>query len=375
MLLLALLACRPAPPPPDVYLLVVDALRADRVDASRRDRPTPAIDALRGQALTFSRAFAHGPDTRAALPALLSGLSAEGPWLGERFAALGYQTALFSGNAWVQDPLTRGFQELRPTEYSYLGARRVDGQELVDDFAAWLDAADDRPALVYLHWMDVHAPLRPPVGYAGRYASAGEVPATNGAVRAPFPDDQRQRLADRYDEAVAWTDALVGQALAVIERRGRPSVVVLTADHGEALGEHDQLGHGGALTPELLRVPLILSWPGTRPRTVDAPVGHLDVLPTLLVAAGAPEDLPGTDLGGALPGDRRLPIQGVALDSGRTLRGEIAWPWLLTVDGSLNLETGEPGPAQPLLADHAGFRDIEFREDASGRLRALGYQR
>lgn len=373
MLLLALMACAPEPIRPDVLLVVVDALRADRVDCEAGARPRPAFEALCSRALRFPDAFAHGPDTRAALPALLSGLDAKGAWLGERFAALGYQTAVFTGNAWVQAPLTAGFQTQRATEYSSLGAERVDGEDLIADFEGWLAAAGPEPALAWLHLMDVHAPLDPPPGYAGRYASAGPVPATNGALREPLDPEVARRLADRYDEAVAWTDALVGRALAALARRGRPAVVVLTADHGEALGEQGQLGHGGALTPELLRVPLVVALPGGEARVVEAPVGHLDVLPTLLAAAGAPEDLPGVDLSGPVPADRRLPARGRALDSGRPLRGEIAWPWLLTLDGALHLDTGEMGPPQPLQADFSGFRDVRFREDASGRLRALGY--
>lgn len=372
-----LLACAP-PAPPDVLLIVVDALRADRVSAESRGRPTPNLDALCEGSLVFSHAFAHGVDTRSSMPALLSGLSAHGPWLGERLGEAGYQSAVFTGNAWIQAPLTDGFQRVERVEYSYLGPEeaRVDGADLVAAYEAWLKQAPrDTPTLAWLHLMDVHEPLNPPAPWAGRYSSPGNILMFNGRVRREIPPDQLQRLADRYDEAVGWTDTLLGRAIAALDARGRDSVVLLTADHGEALGERGQLGHGGAITPEIAAVPLVLRLPLRQGRRVEAPVGHLDVLPTLLAAAGLPEDLPGVDLRGPIPADRRLPISARALDDGRPLLGEVAWPWLDSAEAAVDLRTGESGPPVPVTPDTSGFRTIHFAEDPSGRMRALGYVR
>lgn len=375
MLLTLLLACAAPSPRPDVFLIVVDALRADRVGCLGARRATPAMDRLCAEALSFPHATSHGVDTRSAMPALLSGLSAEGPWLGERFEALGYSTALFSGNAWIQAPLTAGFQVQQRVEYRYMDGDRVDGEDLVEAFKGWLQGVPaETPALAWLHLMDVHPPLAPPEPWAGRFASPGDALMFNGRVRAPIPEDQRARLADRYDEATAWTDTLIDAALRAIERRGRSSVVVLTSDHGEALGEHDQLGHGGAITPEISRVPLLVRLPERQGREVEGAVAHEDLLPTLLRAAGEDEDLPGVDLRGPIP-ERALPISAHALDDGRPLLGELRWPWLITTEARYQLQTGEVGAGEAVTPDTSGFRTITFQEDASGRLRAMGYTR
>lgn len=376
-LLPVLFACAAPTTRPDIVVVVVDALRADRVGCLGARHATPSIDALCADGLSFPNAFSHGADTRSAAPALMSGLHPTGPWLGERLRALGYDAALFSANTWIQAPLTEGFDPVIELDYRYTEGERVDGAALVDQLGAWLATRPPRhPALAWLHLMDVHPPLHPPAPWAGRYASPGSISMFNGLLRRPIAEDELARIGDRYDEAVGYLDTLIGRITRAVDARGRSSVLVLTSDHGEALGEHDQLGHGGALTPEIVRVPLIIRGPDAQGRRVEAAVAHQDLLPTLLGYAGAPDpSLPGVDLRGPIPRDRRLPISAVALDDGRALLGEVAWPWLISAEARYQLQSGEVGPGEPVTPDTSGFRAIDFHDDRSGRLRALGYQR
>ena len=92
-------------------------------------------------------------------------------------------------------------------------------------------------------------------------------------------------LREAYRQEVEYTDQQIGALLSALDRSGRrrDTLVILTADHGEGLGDHDYLGHAGALFEEQLRVPLILSWPAGLPagKTVEVPVSLIDVLPTI----------------------------------------------------------------------------------------------
>ena len=112
--------------------------------------------------------------------------------------------------------------------------------------------------------------------------------ATATAVELRLRADEVQSLADlkeRYRQEVEYVDRQIGDLLSALDRTGRrdETLVVMTADHGEGLGDHGYVGHANALFEEQLRVPLILSWPGSLPAgmTVSTSVSLVDVLPTI----------------------------------------------------------------------------------------------
>ncbi len=128
-------------------------------------------------------------------------------------------------------------------------------------------------------------------------------------------------LRDRYDAEVTWTDRWVGRLIDFIGRQpwGAHTAVIVTADHGEAFGEHGMYRHSFELWEPLVRVPLLIALPGNAPRVIDQSRGHIDLAPTLLELYGlpVPRDLRGTSLLGELYGGP-TPERDVVLDLPRT---------------------------------------------------------
>ena len=141
----------------------------------------------------------------------------------------------------------------------------------------------------WVHVYDPHAPYRPPAEWAAKFPS------------------------DPYLGEVSWTDSALGPLFAAMQSQQRPTLVVVTGDHGESLGEHGELTHSLFAYEPTLHVPLIVATlnpgerePATKGVTIDSPVRHVDLLPTLLDAAGLPPDpaLPGVSLRGAIADGR-----------------------------------------------------------------------
>lgn len=285
----------------NVVLITLDTVRADRLGVYGGPAGvTPALDRLAGEGARFEQASAAAPLTLPSHATLLSGLlpphhglrnngggvfPEDRATLATALAGAGYRTGAFVG-AFVLDRrfgLARGFEvyddevERDPAAGARLEAERP-GREVVDRALAWLGREDPRPFFLWVHLYDAHAPYEPP---------------------SPF----RERFAGRsYDGEVAAVDEQVGRILAELERRGLVgrTVVAVTADHGEGLGDHGESTHGLLLYESTLRVPLLLRGPGIAPRVVATPVSLADVAPTLAALVGRP--LPPAGPAGALDG-------------------------------------------------------------------------
>ena len=136
------------------------------------------------------------------------------------------------------------------------------GQAVVDEATAWVAAHRDARMFLWVHLFEPHAP----------YGTPGD----------------RRPVAARYDEEVAEADRQVGRLLEALGSARDQALVVLTGDHGEAFGEHGEIGHSVFAYDTTLRVPLVMAGPGIRPRVVAEPVGLVDVLPTALALLGLP---------------------------------------------------------------------------------------
>jgi Tfp pilus assembly protein PilF len=150
------------------------------------------------------------------------------------------------------------------------------GPEVARDATAWLATAR-HPYFLWVHFYDPHAPYDPPQPYAGRFAGRG------------------------YDGEIAFTDAQIGRVVEALRLSGRDgdTIVIVVADHGEGLGEHDELTHAVLIYQSTMRVPFIVAGPGlSAGRVVSARVGTTDVLPTALAMLGFDADraLPGRDV-------------------------------------------------------------------------------
>ena len=308
--LLAVVGCRGEPPPAKhVVLVTLDTLRADHVGAYGGDVATPHLDRLAAAGALVEQATAHSPLTRPSHVSLMSGLLPtrtgvranvspavvpDVPPLAELLGAAGFRNAAFLSSVVLKGDsgLARGFQlyddefDADPADPRFLTSAQKRGDETVAAAVGWLEAAAaDERLFLWLHLYDPHDPYEPPEPFASRY-----------------PDRP-------YAGEVAWTDELVGRLLAALERLGMAAetLVVVTSDHGEGLGDHGELLHGFFAYETTLRVPLILRGPGIEPgRRLAGPAALVDLKPTILELTGlrppAGAELSGRSLAATLGG-------------------------------------------------------------------------
>jgi len=175
--------------------------------------------------------------------------------------------------------------------------------EINQDAFALLDQAHNRRALPFLltiNYMDVHWPYIPPPPFDGLFPGRS-VHFTMAYQRSLDPEKQplspgdRDHLFSQYDGSIASLDAEIGRLIQKLKDLGYydNTLLMVTADHGEMLGEHGAIGHGGLPYQGLVHIPLLVRFPGQRHRrVVDTPVSLVDLLPTVLDLAGIPPTVP-----------------------------------------------------------------------------------
>lgn len=346
--LLLLLGCAPPAAAPNILVVSIDTLRADRLgklDAHSRSL-TPNLDALASGAATFTAAYSAANETLYAHAALFTGqlpsrlgggdpahFSIAGqPTLASVLRGAGYRTeaVVAGGHLAPEFGLGVGFDR-------YASGRDFGSfQQTVPLAIARLDAlgAGRQPWLLFVHGYDVHAPYvtwgplfaSETPGYSGALAGASLVPwtfetllggfrypgFTPAAVDRSAPPGAPDSLAawaaahpeealplapadvaflrGQYDAAARQADFHVGVLLEALHARDPEdnTVVVVLSDHGEDLLEHGRVGHRHTLTDETLHVPLLVRAPGVAAERSDTLVSLLDVFPTLAALAGAP---------------------------------------------------------------------------------------
>ncbi len=320
-------ADRPRAGTPNVVLVLVDALRGDHLSLLGHARPTtPELARLAAEhGIVFEHAYAAGPSTPNSIPTLFTsrypsalGINFRASTAGgdrtlaEAFSLGGARTAGFVANPLLLGELGygRGFghyeillREDEPTHFM-----RADA--LVDRALEYLSVNRDAPSFVYVHLMDVHNPYDPPAPYRGRFAHDGLLrpstpprPLELAAETEPRPPrigpwrpaeiDEDELDPTHYDESIAWVDAQIARLVRGLADVGvgDHTAVVVTADHGEALGAEDdgRILHGYAVFEELAHVPLVMWLPWIEGgRRVDRVVSLIDVAPTLVDLAGLP---------------------------------------------------------------------------------------
>jgi arylsulfatase len=372
-------------PHPNVLWIVVDTLRADALHAYGHPEPTtPVLDALAADGVRFEQHMANASQTvPSTLTMLLSrppvdhGFSPPDPavfarqrpvypqellFFAEVLRDAGYTTNGQTANPYLAKP--NGFDQ----GFDAFGTSAGRGEELVAAATRWLgDWAKERsrPFHVYLHLMDVHQPYDPPAEYLARFAPTEGRVRMEGNRAVPFADPRDLAYnAARYAACVAYVDALIGRLLGELDSLGvrGDTLVVVTADHGEEFGEHGGIGHGRHVYGEVVRVPLILSWPGhLEPRVVAHPSQHLDLAPTVLALAGVAR--PDAYQGGSV----LEPVDAVLLEIG---------PWRGIVAGRDKLVWQTVTGERRLFAlddalDRAPRDDAATSERLAGRLAAL----
>jgi arylsulfatase A-like enzyme len=333
----------------NVLFISLDTLRADHLGSYGYERPTsPNIDRLAARALLFKDVLAQAPTTA---PSHLSMFSSRyvsqhqnqgGAVIAEILSKAGYRTAAFVDGAQMRRRYgpSGGFGLYRSTR-ARRGGR---GLEAINPRAvAWLERNQQQKFFLFVHSYDVHCPYSPPEPYASMFTD-GYVPdfEVEGKCGGKHFNKLKLSRADldyiaaRYDGGIRHADTKLQELLEALGRLGLTddTIVVLTSDHGESLGERGRVGHNEVYHVQL-DVPLIIALPSGRARVVDDPVQSLDILPTLLSILGleAPEGLSGIDLGAQLEG-RRDPNR---LRMAQTSRGTMATihegkRWALVVD-------------------------------------------
>lgn len=387
-----------------VLLITIDTLRADAVGAyGNKTVATPWMDRLAREGVRFEQAHAQNVVTLPSHANILSGrypfdhgirdnaafrFPAAKDTLATLLGRAGYRTAAFV-SAFPLDSrfgLDRGFAVYDdrlgdPEKRAGFLMQERPGAATVAAAKAWLAAQGRAKTFAWVHLYEPHFPYAPPEPFASRFAS------------------------DPYHGEVSYVDALLQPLLEPLLSRGKDhrTLVVLTSDHGEGLGEHGEATHGIFAYESTLHVPLILHAPGiVSPREVGGRVRHIDILPTILDALGMakPGDLPGRSLlpaanGEALPSAPTYfeamssalnrgwaPLAGMVRERYKLI--ELPLPELFDLEAdpneTRNLAAREPQVLDQIrtqlgrlrLADRGLTRQGESA-DTRERLRALGY--
>lgn len=244
----------------NVVIITIDTLRADRVGAYGYARAsTPALDGIAKNGVRFDRAFSAAPITQTSHATLLTGRYPQGhgarhngirindsvPTLAEKFRAAGFATGAFVA-AFPLDRrfgLSRGFDtysDAMPRDAAGRPTNEKPGRAVVDEAIAWLGSTGGKRIFLWVHLFEPHAP----------YGSPSD------------PSIAGLGTSDRYDREVAEADAQVGRLLTALGTRRKDTLIVATSDHGEAFGEHGEIGHSMFVYDTTLRVPLMVEGPG-----------------------------------------------------------------------------------------------------------------
>ncbi|WP_121820727.1 sulfatase [Halostella salina] len=308
----------------NVILLSADALRADHLSCYGYHRETsPALDEFAAESIRFTNAYSASSHTREAVPALLTGaypdvatdakyhLAAD--TIASTLSDEGFATAGFHSNPFVSRAygFDRGFDHfdddlhLGQHKLIALAQRALDkvrnrhyarAMEINERSLSWIDSLESRQSFfVWNHYMDTHGPYEPPAEYATLYADK-ELSGRDAqslyqrAIDDPesITEAERQLLIDLYDAEIRYNDEQIGKFLNALRKREllEESLVIVTADHGDAFGEHGYYEHPRYLHDEITHVPLFVRPPGGATGTVDSPVSTLDVGTTIERAIG-----------------------------------------------------------------------------------------
>jgi arylsulfatase A-like enzyme/Flp pilus assembly protein TadD len=272
-------------PPTNVAIITIDTLRADHLGCyGYKQIRTPNIDALAVDGVRFERAYTPVPVTLPAHTAIFTGsypmlsgihdfsankLNPQQPTLASVLKEQGYNTAAVIGSAVLDSRfgLNHGFDfyydhfDFNRLLETNLDEMERPGNVVADVALDWLGKNYQKKFFLWMHLYDPHYPYRPPAPYSQDYASRP------------------------YDGEIAFADAQVGRLLRFLKEKGlyQNTLIVLSGDHGESLGEHGEKTHGFFIYNATLQVPLIFRVPQGKPtKQISAQVSLTDIMPTVL---------------------------------------------------------------------------------------------
>lgn len=360
-----------------LVVVTIDTLRADRLGAyGNTSVPTPNLDRLAREGARALDATTHVPITRPSHTSLFTArypsehgvrdniarpLAADVPTLAELLHQQGFATAAFVSSVVLakQSGLNRGFDsyddrfDVDTRDVTFLDAVQRRGDATIGAVERWLDArtpeAQAKRTALWVHLYDPHDPYEPP---------------------EPFASQFRGR---EYDGEVAWTDTLIGRLRATLEAHHLwdDALVVVAADHGEALGEHGETGHGFFVYETTIKVPLVLHGPGVTPgTTIGGPFRLVDVAPTALALLGVPafpSPVTGRDLSASLA-SAATPVAGTTYAESLTPLLHYQWSDLrVWRDGSWKYILAPRPELYDLTVDPGEMTDLSAAQPATAR--------
>lgn len=331
-----------APPPKkklNVIFVVIDTLRPDHLGLYGYERATsPVIDAWAKDAVVFENAFAQGPNTPRSMPSIFTGrypsrvewvkryanygkLKPENETIFEIFSEAGWATEAISAHWYFEraDGIKQGVDTWDNTGFTTIKKSNTQtmAHKLTPRAISRVEAlsAAEKPFFLFVHYFEPH----------GRYMNQKSATIFG------------KKLMDKYDSEISYVDKHLAPLFDTLKAKGlyENTVVVLTADHGEAFKEHGFYFHGRTVYTEELKVPLLIRAPGVAPKRVEDFVGLVDLLPTLAGINGlkAPK-AQGKDLSPVMTGTGALPARYLFME-------QLAYPNYKThIVAALNTESG-----------------------------------
>lgn len=285
----------------NIILLTVDALRPDHLGCYGYPRQTsPTIDSLAASGAIFNNAVVQYPMTSPNFATMFTGtyptthgiirvrtvLGDDNLTLAEVLQAAGYHTsaAITNGNLYPVFNYSQGFDE-------YHRCGHKEPERVTRTALEWLAGRPPEPFFVWMHYTEPHGPYNPRAPFDTMFD-----PADNPKTATMGSEAHEARVASaiaRYDGSIRRTDHAIRRLLEGFREMGygENSLLVFTTDHGESFGEHGYyFGHGAYAYEATVRAALLMTFPGVIPSgiRVDAPVGTVDIMPTVLDAVGLP---------------------------------------------------------------------------------------
>ncbi len=304
----------PADAPVNVVLVSLDTVRASHLTPYGYDRDTsPALNDLAKDGVVFADMFSHAPYTLSSHMSLLTGLlpvhhgvlqlddtlDPSSATAADLFRSRGWLTAAITGGGQISSGygFAKGFDSY--DDWPGRESNERAAEAVWSRASAWLGQNRGRPFFLFLHSFQAHEPYETPEPWNEKYlaadaewkkASLYKILGSEGLYKDLGPNALRN-LRDLYDAEIRYQDEfLVKPLVEGLKRMGLydRTLIVITSDHGEEFREHGAWGHGHGLYDEQTRVPLVIKLPGSRDRgrRVEATVGSVDVLPTMLDVAG-----------------------------------------------------------------------------------------
>jgi arylsulfatase A-like enzyme len=318
---LAFAACTTQPEKPNIILVILDTVRSDCTGpGGNRDGLTPRLDSLADEGTIFRNAWATAPWTLPTHASIFTGKlsSSHGchinHWrfdetqttLAALLAEAGYETAAFFSNPWLTDRISgvlHGFdirQESPIGDITRMSLGRSDqgGASINRNIKEWFDRREnDRPYFLFVNYLEAHLPYDPPAMYREQYLN--DLPPDDmvtiewseefNAGLHPVDSVDWERVRRLYGGDVYHADQLLSRLLEMLKNRGDydNSVIIVTSDHGENLGDHNLVDHQFSIHETLLSVPLVVRAPAYLHKGEHVePVMLIDLFASILDFAG-----------------------------------------------------------------------------------------